>query len=70
MWHFDDSKVSHESNNIVARMAEWIFFNEITFEVGSSKMNVSRGKIHEYLGMKMVFSVQVKVIITMITYIG
>ena len=39
------------------------------FPAGSGKMAISRGKIHDYLGMKLYFSKEGQVIVMMIPYI-
>jgi hypothetical protein len=51
-------------------MIEWLRLNyESIFEDGSGKMKVSRGKIHEYLGMTLDFTQPGVVRVTMFKYI-
>ena len=44
-WHVDDLKVSHKDENAVTALAEKLA------ELYGPKTAVSRGKIHEYLGV-------------------
>jgi hypothetical protein len=56
-FHVDDCKMSHQSSKVIDKMIEWLRVNyESIFEDGSGKMKVSRGKIHEYLGMTLDFT--------------
>ena len=48
-WHVDDLKVSHVDHRQVTKMIKWI-------ERCYGKMQVSRGKIHNYLGMVLDYS--------------
>jgi hypothetical protein len=51
-FHVDDCKISHRSARVVDKTIEWLRRNyESIFEDGSGKMKVSRGKVHEYVGM-------------------
>ena len=57
MWHVNDIKVIQKSKKIITSMAKWLKkIYERLFEDGSSKMNISRGKIHKYLCMILDFS--------------
>jgi hypothetical protein len=70
VWHVDDLKVSHVSTLAVTRMANWLKKTyERLFEDGSGEMKICRGKIHEYLGMTLDFTVLGKVKISMISYV-
>jgi hypothetical protein len=70
VWHVDDLKVSHVSSNVVTKMADWLKSTyERLFDDGSGEMKICRGKIHEYLGMTLDFTVDGKVKITMIPYV-
>ena len=66
VWHVDDLKVSHvdpqEINIFVAKMKD-------IFEDENGKMQVTRGKHHEYLGMDLDFSNKGEVKISMIPYV-
>ena len=66
VWHVDDLKVSHVDAGVVTRMSVWMQKTyELLFDDGSGSMKLKRGKIHEYLGMQLDFSVagQVKIIL-------
>ena len=45
-WYVDDTKISHRDPNVVTRIIECI-------EAKFGKMSVSRGKEHEFLGLKL-----------------
>ena len=65
LWHVDDLKISHVDANVVSdviRQLEETFGNE-------APLTVTRGKIHEYLGMTLDFSKPEKAMILMIEYI-
>jgi hypothetical protein len=67
VWHVDDLKVSHVLATVVTRMADWLKKTyERLFDDGSGKMKICRGKIHEYLGMTLDFTVPGQVRITML----
>ena len=52
VWHVDDLKISHVDSNVVSEIIGSL--NEEYGQVG--EMTVRRGKIHDYLGMKLDFS--------------
>ena len=55
---------------VVTRMSVWLQKTyERLFDDGLSVMKLKRGKIHEYLGMRLDFSVVGQVKITMFDYI-
>ena len=65
LWHVDDIKVSHEDATVVTTVLEQtdaVYGKE-------SPLTVTRGKIHDYLGMKIDFDIPGKVQFTMIDYI-
>ena len=63
-WHVDDLKVSHKDNNDVTVLAEKIA------DLYGPKTTISRGKVHEYLGMDIDWaSVLGKMIVSMIKYL-
>ena len=69
VWHVDNLKVSHRQMFVLNKIIRWLKSTyERLFDDGSGAMSVSRGKIHEYLGMTMDFSVPGEVKITMIPY--
>ena len=70
VWHINDLKVSHVDAGVVTRMSVWLKKTyERLFDDGSGAMKLKRGKIHEYLGMQLDFSVAGQVKITMFDYI-
>ena len=69
-FHVDDCKLSHRSSKVMDLMIGWLREEyESIFEDGSGKMKVSRGKVHEYLGMTLDYSVKGQVRISMFKYI-
>ncbi|KAI2491042.1 Reverse transcriptase (RNA-dependent DNA polymerase) [Fragilaria crotonensis] len=65
LWHVDDLKISHKDPNVVTdiiTMLESEFGNE-------APLTITRGKVHDYLGMTIDFSIDGKVMFTMIDYI-
>jgi hypothetical protein len=70
VWHVDDLKISHRLPSVVTKMIAWLKSTyERLFSDGSGVMTVKRGKVHEYLGMTLDFSVEGEVKVTMIPYI-
>ena len=69
-WHVDDLKVSHKKYQVVSRMVKWLKAKyEQLFEDSSSAMTITHGKIHDYLGMQLDFSMPGEVKVTMIPYV-
>jgi hypothetical protein len=69
-FHVDDCKLSHRKRKANDRMIKWLRREyESIFEDGSGKMTVSRGKVHEYLGMTLDYTVRGRVMISMFGYI-
>ena len=64
-WHVDDLKISHKSPIVVTEFIDWI--KRMYGKIG--KVKVTRGKIHEYLGMKLDYSQDGKFIVDMVDYI-
>jgi hypothetical protein len=65
LWHVDDLKISHVDPNVVTEVITWLD-GEFGKEAPLTK---TRGKVHDYLGMTLDFSVPGKVGISMIDYI-
>lgn len=66
VWHVDDLKISHKDPKVVDRIIE-----TLESEYGKvGQMTIRRGKIHDYLGMKLDFSKTGKIIIDMEEYIN
>jgi hypothetical protein len=64
-WHVDDLKVSHAQSTVVNQ-----FIADMEGEFGKeTRLNKSRGKVHDYLGMTLDFSKPGEVTVTMIDYI-
>ena len=65
LWHVDDLKISHVVSKVVDDVIELLkskFGKE-------APLTISRGKVHEYLGMTIDFSIKSKVKFTMLDYI-
>ena len=70
VWHVDDLKVSHRKASALNKMIKWLKRTyQRVFHDGSGEMSISLGKIHQYLGMTIDFSVPGQVIVTMIPYV-
>ena len=66
LWHVDDLNISHVDSAVVSRV-----ISDIDTEYGKiSKMTITRGKLHRYLGMNIDYSSPGKVIFSVIDYIG
>jgi hypothetical protein len=64
-WHVDDLKASHVLSTVVDK-----FIEDMESEFGKeTPINKSRGKVHDYLGMRLDFSKPGEVTVTMIDYI-
>jgi hypothetical protein len=64
-WHVDDLKILHISAKVVDD-----FIADLNSEFGKeTPLSKSRGKVHDYLGMTLDFSVPGQVMVTMIDYI-
>ena len=65
LWHVDDLKISHVDADVVTEV-----INLLESEFGKeAPLTKSRGKVREYLGMVIDFSIRGKVMFTMIDYI-
>ena len=66
----DDIKISHVDEQVISHFIKWLKkINECIFEDESRIMKVSCGKLHDYLGMQLDFSMQGQVSVTMNSYI-
>ena len=63
IWHVDDLKSSHKKSFVNTKFAMWLG------TIYGQKLTVKRGKIHDYLGMDLDWSVGGKVTILMIKYV-
>jgi hypothetical protein len=63
MWHVDDIKMSHEDENQVTRLITWLK------SIYGEDMIVSRGRVHDYLGMTLDFTNKGEFKVTMIDYL-
>jgi hypothetical protein len=64
-WHVDDLKISHVSAKVVDNL-----ITDLDSKFGKeTPLSKSRGKVHDYLGMTLDFSVPGQVTLTMIDYI-
>jgi hypothetical protein len=64
-WHVDNLKASHKDPKVIDQFIQWI--KDTYGSIGEVK--VTRGKIHEYLGMKLDYSVPGQVSIDMSDYV-
>ena len=61
VWNVDDLKVSHVDAVVVTRMSMWLQKTyEHLFDDVLGAMQLKRGKINEYLGMQLDFTLQDK----------
>ena len=67
VWHVDDLKLSHKYGKEIDKFIVWLKGKYEDPEIG--KIKVSRGKIHQYLGMTLDFSSPGEVKIDMVDYI-
>jgi hypothetical protein len=63
VWHVDDIKMSHEEENEVTRLLTWLK------SIYGEDMRLSRGRVHDYLGMTLDFTNRGEVKVTMINYL-
>jgi hypothetical protein len=64
-WHVDDLKASHMMKLVIDQFIEWI---KATYgKIGEVK--VSRGTVHDYLGMKLDYSIPGQLSINMVDYV-
>ena len=70
-FHVDDCKLSHKSTKVMDDMIKWLRQEyKSIFEDGSGKMAMSRGKVHEYLGMTLDYTKCGQVKVTMYKYLN
>lgn len=65
VWHVDDLKISHVCPETVTSIIK-LLENDLGKE---APLTIRRGKVHDYLGMVLDYSIPGKVMIKMITYI-
>ena len=65
-WHVDDLKVSHVNSKHVDDFITWI--KQTYGTIGEVK--TTRGKVHQYLGMKLDYTVKRQVTIDMVDYVN
>jgi hypothetical protein len=63
LWHMDDTKVSHEDPEVVTQVLEMF---EGVYGSKDAPLTITRGKVHDYLGMTIDYRVKGKVGITMV----
>jgi hypothetical protein len=64
-WHIDDLKISHVDTKTVDDFIAWV---NLTYGV-LKPVTTTRGKIHEYLGMKLDYTINGQVAIDMVDYV-
>jgi hypothetical protein len=67
VWHVDDMKTSHMDTKVNDEFLEYLRSKYEDKEIGLLK--ASRGKVHDYLGMKLDYSVKGEVKISMTDYV-
>ena len=67
VWHVDDMKVSHANPERVTEMINWV--QECFAGDNIGKLKITRGKLHEFLGMTFNFNIKGEVKITMNDFI-
>ena len=66
LWHVDDLKISHRDSSVVSTI-----LHELDDWYGDHMpLTIMRGKVHDYLGMKIDFSSRKKVIFPWLTTLG
>jgi hypothetical protein len=63
VWHVDDIKMSHIDEKEVSKLITWLK------SIYGKDMRVSRGRVHDYLGMTLDFTNKGEVKVTMIDYL-
>ena len=70
MTYINDLKISHVKAQVVTHMVKWLKKKyEYLFNDGLGAIKACHGKIHDYLGMNLNFSVLGEVKIMMIPYV-
>jgi hypothetical protein len=62
-WHVDDIKMSHKDPKEVTKVIEWLK------SIYGDNMHVSRGLVHDYLGMTLDYTTKGEVKVTMVDYL-
>jgi hypothetical protein len=62
-WHVDHTKMSHKHSNEVTKVIDWLK------GIYGENMHVSRGLVHEYIGMTLDYTVKGEVKIMMVDYL-
>jgi hypothetical protein len=65
-WHVDDLFLGHEDPSVVSNFLDWLAQR---YDTNDKKLNLTRGPLHDYLGMNFDFSTKGDVRIDMIPYI-
>jgi hypothetical protein len=63
VWHVDDIKMSHDEEEEFTRMIKWLK------SIYRKDMRLSRGRVHDYLGMTLDCTKKGEVKVTMIDYL-
>jgi Reverse transcriptase (RNA-dependent DNA polymerase) len=67
-WHVDDLKSSHEDAKVNDDFLKWL--EEMYGDPNVAPVKATRGKVHEYLAMKLDFTTPGKVKVNMTDYVG
>jgi hypothetical protein len=69
-FHVDDCKLNHHSSRANDNMIDWLWQEyESIFEDGWGQMAVSRGRVHNYLGMTLDYTICGQVNISIFNYV-
>jgi hypothetical protein len=63
-WHVDDIKMSHKDPKEVTKVIDWLK------GIYGDNMHVSRGLVHDYLGMTLDYTTKGEVKVTMVDYLS
>ncbi len=66
-WHFDDLFVGHEDPTVVTNLLRWLANR---YDTADKKLNITRGRRHDYLGMTIDFSNKAAVAFNKIPYLN
>ena len=67
-WHVDDLKSSHEDTKVNDEFLKWL--NKMYGDPNVAPVKATRGKIHDYLAMKLDYTTKGKVKVDMIEYVN
>jgi hypothetical protein len=66
VWHVDDLKISHADSDVTENIVETL---QLKYGSEEAPVTVTRGKVHDYLGMTLNYTTKGKVIVQMEEYV-